>query len=123
MRYRTLTYDIVYDIVCFFVKNSPQTYDVVRFDDIVYDIVRQTYDVVYDIVYDIVRPFVKNSIFTYDVVYFIRYRTSKIRYRTSDVRCRIRCRIRCRRLDIVYDIVCEYNILCEAYDIVLDVIS
>ena len=51
-----MTYDIVYDIVYKNGKKPYQnTYDIVIFADIVYDIVRQTYDIVhleYDIVYD-----------------------------------------------------------------------
>jgi hypothetical protein len=46
-----------------------------------YDVVRETYNVVYDIVYDIVRQNGKNLYFD-------------VRYRTSDVRHRIRHRIR-----------------------------
>ena len=55
-------------------EHSPKTYDGVRFDDIVYDIVRRTYDIlydiVYDIVYDVVRTIGKNSPKTYDGVRF-----------------------------------------------------
>ena len=53
------------------------------FGDIVrrtYDVVQKTYDIVYDIVYDIARTTGKNLYFD-------------VRYRTSDVRYRIRYRI------------------------------
>jgi hypothetical protein len=49
-------------------NNGVKAYDVVRFDDIVYGIVRQTYDVVYDIVYDVVRAIGNNGVKAYDIV-------------------------------------------------------
>ena len=79
----------------------PKTYDIIYFEDVVYDIVclvydivHLTYDIVCKIVYDIVYTIGKNpSIETYDVVNFIRcrirYRMLDIRYRTYYIRCRI----------------------------------
>ena len=65
-----MTYDIVYDIVYKNGKKPYQnTYDIVIFADIVYDIVRHTYDIVclaYDIVYDIYN-------IACDIVYAISY--------------------------------------------------
>jgi hypothetical protein len=52
----------------------PKTYDIVVFADVVYDIVRPTYDIVH-LTYDI----------TYDIVYDVVYKNGKNLYQTPTI--------------------------------------
>ena len=51
-------------------KKLGQTYDVVAFNAVVYDIVGQTYDIVYDIIGNIEHMIGKKLSKTYDIVGF-----------------------------------------------------